>query len=275
MYPLSNSHRDLISCLARDSTIPDEVPLLLGALLAGIQMVLGDNLLGMYLRGSLATGDFDSRTSDIDFLVATQQQVRDREFARLARMHSKLAQLPNRYAQHVEGTYLDCAVVRRFRPHECHPTIYRGEPLVVSEHHANWLLERWVVRTNGVVLFGPPPRSLVDPISVKELQTAVRERLCDWEEWANQPEDPDWLLPQSHQAYVIETMCRALSTIETGVLLSKRQAVAWALSHLPEPWRSTVELSQGWHSSTIVDLSRNREVMAFIHWVVAFGTKEP
>jgi hypothetical protein len=275
MYPLSNFQRDLISHLARDSAIPDEVPLLLGALLAGIQTVLNDNLLGMYLRGSLATGDFDSLTSDIDYLAVTQQHVGDQEFARLATMHTKLAQLPNRYAQHVEGAYLDRAAVQRFCPGKCHPTIYRGEALVRSEHHANWLLERWVVREHGVVLFGPPPRSLIDPISVPALQTAVRERLRDWEEWANHPEDPAWLLPQSHQAYVIETMCRALSTLEMGVLLSKRQAVAWALRRLPEPWRSTVELSRGWHSSTRVDVSRNRDVMAFIHWVAAFGTKEP
>ena len=60
MYSLADPQRDLISRLARDSAIPDEVPLLLGALLAGIQTVLGDNLLGMYLRGSLATGDFDA-----------------------------------------------------------------------------------------------------------------------------------------------------------------------------------------------------------------------
>lgn len=104
---------------------------------------------------------------------------------------------------------------------------------------------------------------------------AVRQRLQDWEQWANQPDDPDWLLPQSHQAYVIETMCRALSTLELGVMLSKRQAIAWALSHLTEPWRSTVALSQSWHASDAVDLSRSGEVMAFIRWVVAHGHEEP
>ena len=275
MYPLADPRRDLISHLARDSAIPHEVPLVLGALLAGIQTVLNDNLLGMYLRGSLAMGDFDARTSDIDYVVVTQQHVGDQEFARLAAMHAKLAQLPNRYAQHVEGSYLDRTAVLRFRPAKYHPTLYRGEPLVWSEHGANWLLERWVVREKGVVLCGPPPSSLMDPISVQELQMAVRKRLRDWGAWANQPDDPDWLLPQSHQAYVIETMCRALSTLDMGVLLSKRQAVAWAIHYLAEPWRSTVALSQSWHASDMVDLSRNGDVMAFIHWVVAYGTEEP
>jgi predicted nucleotidyltransferase len=275
MYPLADPQRDLISHLARNSAVPDEVPLLLGALLAGIQTVLHDNLLGVYLRGSLATGDFDAHTSDIDFLVVTQQQVLDQEFARLATMHAKLAQLPNRYAQQIEGAYLDRVAVQRFRPGVYHPTIYRGETLVRSEHHANWLLERWVVREQGVVLCGPPPGSLIDPISVWELKMAVRQRLRDWDEWANHPDDPDWLLTQSHQAYVIETMCRALGTLDMGVLLSKRQAVAWAIRHLAEPWRSTVELSQRWHASEMVNLSRNRDVMAFIHWVAAHGTEEP
>jgi len=37
---------------------PQEVDRILDALLSGIQWVLRENLVGVYLRGSLATGDF-------------------------------------------------------------------------------------------------------------------------------------------------------------------------------------------------------------------------
>ena len=46
---------------------------ILAAIVAGIQAALGDNLVGVYLRGSLATGDFID-TSDVDFLVATESR---------------------------------------------------------------------------------------------------------------------------------------------------------------------------------------------------------
>lgn len=36
-----------------------------------IQAILGNHLRGMYLSGSLALGDFDPRSSDLDFVVVT------------------------------------------------------------------------------------------------------------------------------------------------------------------------------------------------------------
>ena len=52
-----------------------DVNAILADLLARVQAVLGENFVGMYLYGSLATGTFDPESSDIDFLVATQAKV--------------------------------------------------------------------------------------------------------------------------------------------------------------------------------------------------------
>ena len=50
-----------------------EVAEILAELLPGVQEALADNLVGIYLRGSLATADFID-TSDVDFLVATERR---------------------------------------------------------------------------------------------------------------------------------------------------------------------------------------------------------
>ena len=89
----------------------------------------------------------------------------------------------------------------------------------------NWLLERKMVREQGVVLMGPEPGSLIDPISVEEVREAVRERLRHWAEWVEGEEAEEWLPPLSHKAYVVETMCRALYALETGELTGKPQAI--------------------------------------------------
>jgi len=108
---------------------PLDVSAMLAELLLAIQTVLSDNLVGVYLRGSLATGDFDPVTSDIDFLAVTERRVSDTEFAALAAMHARLAQFPNRYARHIEGAYIDRAALRRFQPRQQHPTIMSEEAL--------------------------------------------------------------------------------------------------------------------------------------------------
>ncbi|GAC1422991.1 MAG: hypothetical protein NVS4B1_20310 [Ktedonobacteraceae bacterium] len=41
---------------------------LLALLLSGMQSILSEKLVGVYLYGSLVTGDFDAETSDIDLL---------------------------------------------------------------------------------------------------------------------------------------------------------------------------------------------------------------
>src|SRR5262249_40356708 len=122
-----------------------------------------------------------------------------------------------------------------------------------------------------VVILGPDPKTLIDPIATDELRAAVRARLRDWADWADQPDDPDWHLPRAHKAYVVGTMCRALYTLGSGALSSKSQAVAWAIQALAEPWRCTAERSQVWRTDSTPDPSIVPEVMRFVHWAAAHG----
>jgi predicted nucleotidyltransferase len=250
-------------------TLLSPVRKLLEALVSGLRLELGAELIGVYLRGSLAFGDFIPATSDVDVLAVIETPIDATMFARLSALHADLAELPNRYARRLEIAYLDLAALRRFEAGRRHPTLGQGETLAWIEHGSNWILERWTVRERGVTLLGPDPTTLIDPIAREELVVAVRERLPDWDVWAGQPDDPEWSLPRSHKAYVVETMCRALFTLATGELCSKPRAVAWALGALPEPWRTTVERSRAWRTDATRDPAIVPEVKAFVRWTAA------
>lgn len=253
-----------------------EVTEILDALVAGARAALGKNLVGVYLRGSLAPGDFID-TSDVDFLVVTDGPASDAEFAALIQLHARLAALPNKYADRLEGAYVDRLALRRFQPGQRHLTVESESPLRWQEHGYQWKLERWTLREKGITLVGPDPRSLIDPISAQELRDAVRARLRDWVQWAAQPDpewlppEPEWLPPRSHQAYVVETMCRALYTIVFGELVSKRRAVAWAVSELPKPWRTLVESSVAGRADSTPDPATVSHVLRFVEWVAEEG----
>ena len=60
-----------------------EVNAVLQALLSGVQAVLGDDFVGLYLYDSLAGGDFCPERSDIDFVVATADVLPDEAVAAL------------------------------------------------------------------------------------------------------------------------------------------------------------------------------------------------
>ncbi len=171
-----------------------EVSEILAALIPGVQTALADNLVGVYLCGSLATGDF-IETSDIDFVVAIERPVSDAEVGALIEMHARLAALPNPYADRLEGAYIDRASLRRFEPGREFLTIECETPLRWKEHETSSLIERYVLREKSVALLGPDPKSLIDLISSEELRAGIRRRLHEWATWAANPHDPEWLRP--------------------------------------------------------------------------------
>jgi len=180
--------------MATTKTSPSEVNEILNALLSALQTALADNLIGVYLCGSLATGDF-IETSDIDFVVAIERPVSDAEVGALIEMHARLAALPNPYADRLEGAYIDRASLRRFEPGREFLTIECETPLRWKEHETSSLIERYVLREKSVALLGPDPKSLIDLISSEELRAGIRRRLHEWATWAANPHDPEWLRP--------------------------------------------------------------------------------
>ena len=249
--------------------LPSDVEEIVEALQNGAHEALGANLIALYLRGSLVTGDFDPDASDIDFFAVTERRLSEREFAALEAMHDGFATSPNRYVDQLEGPYINRDAARLFRSGERHPTMARNESLLWREHYANWVFERWTLRASGVTLYGAEPQTLIDPVSRDEILAAARSNMVRWVEWINDPSDPEWLLPRGHKAYVVETMCRILYTLATGELAGKPQSVTWALETLAEPWRTTVERSQVWRNDQAVDLSIAPEVVAFVRWTAA------
>lgn len=246
-----------------------EIMSLLNALMAGMRTALGENLVGVYLRGSLAMGSFDPATSDVDFFTITERRISLDEFTALAALHEALARLPNPYGDQLEGTYIERSAAWRFEPGRRFPTIGRSEPLEWSEHGANWILERWAVREHGTTLLGPDPRALIAPVSHDNLRAAVADRLRDWADFAGRCDDVEWQQHRGHKAYIVETMCRALCTLATGEIMTKPQAVAWALVTLPAPWRDLVERSRAWRGDPTPDESPNAEIQRFVLWVAA------
>ncbi|WP_168734891.1 aminoglycoside adenylyltransferase domain-containing protein [Deinococcus sp. KSM4-11] len=235
-------------------------------LLAEQRAILDDHLLGVYLRGSLALGDFDPHTSDVDLLCVVDQPLSDAVFDALRVMHQRLGTLDHLLAHDIELAYLPRASAWEWHPWEQHPTLARGEALGWNEHGANWLLERWAVLQGKQALFGPPPDTFFAPIQAAAVGAAVRARLRDWVEFARRPEDPAWREPLPHTAYVIETMCRILATLERGALLSKPEAVRWGVAHLPEPWAGLARRVPAWKADQTVDADANAQAQAFILW---------
>ena len=157
-----------------------DVDAVLAHLLAGVRGTLGRQLVGVYLDGSLATGDFAEQSSDIDVLVVTEDALSDEVVAALGTMHARLATGPSKWARELEVSYIPRRALRRFDPDDnCHLCIQRGsDQLVTEEHDRDWVIHRHVIREHGATLAGPDPCTLRGHAAAQVSRDLGSLRLC-------------------------------------------------------------------------------------------------
>lgn len=247
-----------------------DVDALLSLLLGGVREILGDRLVGMYLYGSLSLGDFDPDSSDVDFLFVTDSTLPAETLDALRDLHAHIAVSGLRYANKLEGSYIPRAALRRHDPaNAAHPTIGVDWDFGVREHGSTWIIERHVVRERGVTVWGPPPATLIDPVTPDELKAAVCDSLGFWQRALS---DSAWLEPRDYQAFAVLTMCRVLYTLNRGEVVSKPDAAAWALESLDPAWRPLIERVLVWrHQHERDDLS---ETVDFIQFTLEQGSDQ-
>ena len=194
-----------------------------------IANILGDDLLALYLSGSIVTGDFDLAVSDIDFVAVIRTDLNQRQFDALENMHIALSQQEKAWDNRIEVAYLTPSALKSFRTHSSTIAITSpGEPFHYRDANHLWTINWYVVREFGVTLVGPQPTTFIDSISTEELVDAVRTCGILWREWIIGARS------RNAQVYAILTICRALYTFRLKSFTSKRQAALWAARAMPE-----------------------------------------
>jgi predicted nucleotidyltransferase len=242
-----------------------DVNTVLDALRSGAQAALGDHFAGMVVHGSLASGDFDPERSDLDVLVVTADELPAEMLPALEAMHARLTASGLKWATNMEVSYIPRAALRRYDPAHCHhPALRADGSFAIDGHGSEWVIQRHIVREKGIVLAGPPAKTLIDPIGPNDLRRAVAGLLREW--WEPQLYDPFRIRSSEYQAYAILTMCRMLYTLEHGTVASKPIAARWAQAALGPDRATLVEQALTWHYG--VELDRLDDTLDFIHYTL-------
>jgi predicted nucleotidyltransferase len=250
-----------------------EVNSILQELLAGIQIVLGDHFIGMYLEGSLANGDFD-QDSDIDFVVVTDVEVTEELFSALQAMHDRIAAIDSQWAIQLEGSYLSLQALRRYDPaNDVHPNIERGlgERLKMLRLEEVWNIHRHILRERGITIIGPDPKTLIDPVTSDELKQAMLPALKSWA--TRILNHPNTIMHQGYQSYVVLSLCRILYTLQFGEVVSKLKAAKWAKEMIDEKWKMLID--HAWegrhHPDMHADQEEIRQTLDFIKYTLEYS----
>jgi hypothetical protein len=226
---------------------------------------LGDELVGLYVFGSLVLGDFDDVRSDIDLLTAVRSPVDDRHVGWVA---GAVDRFVARHPEWVDRVELLCAPLAVLRAHLAGAgqvvRVSPGEPTHRVPASPHWLTDLYVVQERGVVLLGPVVADVLPRIGREEFRRCVRDNVVEWRTWAQESAAEGFL------AYAVLTLCRALYACATGEQASKPAAGRWVAQRYPQ-WAPLVASALDWRAAGAdrVDSAAQAEVIRFVEFAVA------
>lgn len=200
---------------------------LLATLVGGQRRVLGRDLVGSYLFGSAATGDFEAGVSDLDTVAVLRSDLSTVQLADLADLHASIVRATPAWDDRVEAVYLSSDALMHYRTPAPAARISPGEPFHPIEVDERWLIDWYRLRAVGIAMHGPPVAEVVPPITWADYVLDLRRHLSDggWVQPSTSPGD---------RAYAVFSMCRGLATLRTEAYVSKRDGARWASEAMPE-----------------------------------------
>lgn len=227
------------------------------------QEILGDNLVGLYLTGSLTYGDFNLESSDIDFLTVLKKELLLDKLEEIRTMHKKIAEAFPKWSHRIEGSYITEAMLNE-KGVPKNPRPYVNEDNIrLCEYGNEWMLNLYVLYENGIALYGPDPKDYFKPVSIEKVREASKKDLL--EEWEPKLNDEAFFKNTHYKAYLILTLCRILHRAHSTEVASKKVASTWAKKEYPQ-WKELIETAENWKHG--VEFDKADDVKDFIKFTI-------
>jgi len=206
-----------------------------------LQRLLDQNLLGMYLHGSLALGGFQPERSDIDVIVATAQRIDLETKRRCIELLLRISRMP-------------CPLDIRFLVQQ--DLFPYQQPLLCELHYSEICRENYqqelrigtwkdwndsakrdpdlavhlmVLHRYGICLYGKPIAEVLPPVPEHDFRDAIIK---------------DVQIAQGGPLYdpisYVLNACRACAYLYDGAILSKDAGGVWGLAHVPEQYHPLI-----------------------------------
>lgn len=213
-------------------------------LLAGVRAILGNNLVGLYLHGSLAMGCFQPERSDIDLLVVSHGPMTIYEKFVAAELLLTLSLQP----RPIEVSFLTHKQLHPWRhpaPYDFHYGEDHRDRMAADLADEGW--RAWndvrrrdpdlaahvaVTRARGICVFGQPIPDLFPEVPMEDYMAAV----VDDFHWAQ-----GYL--ETNATYAILNGCRILAYQDDGRILSKDEGGVWGLANMPASHHPLIALA--------------------------------
>jgi len=235
----------------------------------GLINVLGEDLVALYLTGSLVYGGFNRRSSDIDFFVVTKRKLSKEKLREIVEVHNDIGKLYPEWRKRIEGSYVTKRMLSDKKPPNIKRPYFNAGKIWYIPFGNEWIIYLHQLYKYGVTLYGSDPRKIIPEVSIQDVIKASKENLLDeWKPKLSKPlpfENPDY--NRDHlQAYAIMTMCRVLYTANNKKFSTKKEASIWAKKKYSKTWGNLIDKAIKWKHG--VEMNVEKETLAFIKFTI-------
>lgn len=237
---------------------------LLAAWTEGVQNILGENIVGLYLSGSLTYGDFVPERSDIDLQAVVQNPLNENQLKPIEQLHKDLNERYPVWKGRLECSYVPLKLMQEVLPPKT-PRPWWGFDTLYAEAPAGneWIINHYFLSRHGIALHGPDFNTLIPPLDMREVKKASARDL--FKEWEPKINDPEWLANPHYQSYLVLNLCRVLHTVVGGEPSSKKIATKWTKEKYPQ-WKNLIDEAERWEYGK--EMKRNDEAIGFIKFTI-------
>jgi predicted nucleotidyltransferase len=142
----------------------------------GLKQLLGEKIVGLYLSGSLAYGDFVPDRSDIDLQAVVGSRLTENELRSVERLHKEVERRCPQWANRIECSYVPLELVRELSPPaKSRPWWGFGNLYAEAPAGNEWIINHYLLARYGIALEGPAFQELIPSIDMDDVRQAMRE----------------------------------------------------------------------------------------------------
>lgn len=256
-----------------DTRIPALLHPLLDAYLHRLEP-FSPHISGIYLYGSLALGAFEEPASDIDVVALTEGEWSPLELKHLATLHKHLSSA-SPFGKRLEVYYIPARYLGVLHPDQQqggltpYPAAHDGRFSPTTYEGLN-AVTWWTIQHHGIRLLGPDCSALPLDIAWQDVLSTMRFNLDGY--FARKVKRPYVYWFDAGVEFAVTNMCRILTTIEEGEIISKSASLTRWRDRLPERWQPLID--DAWRIRHHLAqpalyphrLRRMRETLAFIQY---------
>jgi hypothetical protein len=221
--------------------IPEDLSDLLHRTATDFPVILKQNLVGIYLWGSLTYDAFEETCSDVDCIIVTSRDLDDREFSELDTWFTNTA-MCNRWVKRIDMRFV---IDHQFldKTSRCCGFYHHAPKLARHGSDGNPII--WMnIGQSGITLWGKDAKRVAPRISDQCFNDALLLELNYLKEGLTSNVGNRSGTAFAYNAYAVLTACRILYSARHRTLASKNQAAAWATETAQHPWAAVIRAAR-------------------------------